>query len=134
MKISCLNWIHKVVYSFYIVCHFQYKKPAYRTTFLNWILNNISTFFSLLAVQYCTCFYIKVFTFSCLATLSHIFIPLRFINSCHICQYFSISIDLRFSNFSSRFLNTIFFSNLNSHCYNVLDLRKLQEQVKKHSV
>ena len=32
------------------------------------------------------------------------------------------------------FLNPNFFSNLNSNCSNLLDMRNLQEQVKKHSV
>ena len=32
------------------------------------------------------------------------------------------------------FLNPNIFSNLNSNCSNLLDMRNLQEQVKKHSV
>ena len=36
-----------------------------------------------------------------------------------------------FSNFSCMFLNPNNFSNLNSNCSNLLDLRNLQEQVKK---
>ena len=36
-----------------------------------------------------------------------------------------------FSNFSCMFLIPIFFSNLNYNCSNLLDLRNLQEQVKK---
>ena len=36
-----------------------------------------------------------------------------------------------FSNVSSRFLNPNYFSDLNSSCCNVLDLKNLQEQVKK---
>ena len=36
-----------------------------------------------------------------------------------------------FSNFSCMFLNPNIFSNLNSNCSNLLDLRNLQEQVKK---
>ena len=35
-----------------------------------------------------------------------------------------------FSNFSCRFLNLNYFSNLNPDCSNVFDLRNLQEQVK----
>ena len=36
-----------------------------------------------------------------------------------------------FSNISCMFLKPIIFSNLNSNCSNLLDLRNLQEQVKK---
>ena len=36
-----------------------------------------------------------------------------------------------FSNFSCRFLNSNIFSNLNSNCSNLLDMRNLQEQVEK---
>ena len=36
-----------------------------------------------------------------------------------------------FSNFSCMFLNTNNFSNMNSNCSNLLDMRNLQEQVKK---
>ena len=36
-----------------------------------------------------------------------------------------------FSNFSCMFLNPNIFSNLSSNCSNSLDLRNLQEQVKK---
>ena len=36
-----------------------------------------------------------------------------------------------FSNFSCRFLNPNIFPNLNYNCSNILDLRNLQEQVKK---
>ena len=39
-----------------------------------------------------------------------------------------------FSNFPCIFLNRIFFSNLNSNCSNLLYLKNLQDQVKKHSV
>ena len=39
-----------------------------------------------------------------------------------------------FSNFSCMFLNPNNFSNLNSNCSNLLDLRNLQEQAKKHFV
>ena len=42
------------------------------------------------------------------------------------------NIHITFSNFSCMFLNpNIFFSNLNSNCSNLLDMRNLQEQVKK---
>ena len=37
-----------------------------------------------------------------------------------------------FFNFSCRFLTPIIFFNLNLNCHNVLDLRNLQEQVKKN--
>ena len=41
-------------------------------------------------------------------------------------------LNLNFSNFSCMFLNpNVFFSNLNCNCSNILDLRNLQEQVKK---
>ena len=36
-----------------------------------------------------------------------------------------------FSKFSCMFLNPIFFSNLNYNCFNLLNMRNLQEQVKK---
>ena len=38
-----------------------------------------------------------------------------------------------FSNFSCMFLIPIIFSHLNHNCSNLLDMRNLQEQVKKHS-
>ena len=42
------------------------------------------------------------------------------------------STHIDFSNFSCMFLNpNIFFSNLNSNCSNLSDMRNLQEQVKK---
>ena len=37
----------------------------------------------------------------------------------------------QFSNFSCMFLNPNIFSNMNSNCSNLLDMRNLQEQVKK---
>ena len=44
----------------------------------------------------------------------------------------NIIVKIEFSNFSCMFLNPIFFFlNLNSNCSNLLDLRNLQEQVKK---
>ena len=46
-------------------------------------------------------------------------------------RWILLFLDLLFSNFSCRFLNLKYFSNLNVNCYNVLDLRNLQEQVKK---
>ena len=44
-----------------------------------------------------------------------------------LCQWWWSS----FSNFSCMFLNPNNFSNSNSNCYNLLDMRNLQEQVKK---
>ena len=38
---------------------------------------------------------------------------------------------ITFSNFSCMFLNPNTFSNMNSNCSNVLDMKNLQEQVKK---
>jgi hypothetical protein len=46
-------------------------------------------------------------------------------------RWILLFLDLLFSNFSCRFLNLKYFSNLNVNCYNVLYLRNLQEQVKK---
>ena len=45
-----------------------------------------------------------------------------------MCQWFLLQ-NQSFSNFACMFLNPIFFSNLNSHCSNLLDMRNLQEQV-----
>ena len=45
---------------------------------------------------------------------------------------FETSMEIAFSNFSCMFLNpNIFFSNLNANCSNLLDMRNLQENVKK---
>ena len=41
---------------------------------------------------------------------------------------------LVFLTFPACILIPIFFSNLNSNCSNLLDMRNLQEEVKKHSV
>ena len=52
-----------------------------------------------------------------------------------ICIGVKIKLEKMFSNFSCMFLNPKFFSNLNSNCSNLLDMRNLQEQkLKKHSV
>ena len=42
-----------------------------------------------------------------------------------------LSWKILFFNFSCMFLNPIIFSNLNYNCSNLLDMRKLQEQLKK---
>ena len=43
----------------------------------------------------------------------------------------NIGIHIIFSNFSCRFLNPNNFSNLSSNCSNLLEMRNLQEQIKK---
>ena len=48
---------------------------------------------------------------------------------CPQLQFF-LKFELIFSNFSCMFLNPNIFSDLNSNCYNSLDLRNLQEYVK----
>ena len=42
--------------------------------------------------------------------------------------------NVSFLTFPACFKIPIFFSNLNYNCSNLLDMRNLQEQVKKHSV
>ena len=66
-----------------------------------------------LLTGWCTC-KLLLLTFEAMATLP-IFL-----------QYHS-----SFSNFSCMFLNPNIFSNLDSNCSNLLDMRNLQEQVKK---
>ena len=46
----------------------------------------------------------------------------------------SLNIEKKISDFSCMFLNPNSFFQFDSNCSNLLDLRNLQEQVKKHSV
>ena len=50
-----------------------------------------------------------------------------YIDLAEVCFFF-------LSNFSCRFLNPNNFSNLNYNCSNLLDLRNLQNKLRKHSV
>ena len=51
----------------------------------------------------------------------------------HIAQWVQTDFEQAspFSNFSGMFLNPNNFFNMNSHCSNFLDMKNLQEQVKK---
>ena len=51
-------------------------------------------------------------------------------NSHKICNLITFTGE-NFSNFSCLFLNPNIFSDLNANCSNLLDMRNLQEQVKK---
>ena len=52
----------------------------------------------------------------------------------HVSIVFVETVTKCFSNFSCMFLNPNNFCHLNFNCSNLLDVRNLQEQVKKHSV